>query len=249
MNIEQLINESTLSESEKNLFNYIINNVDLCIESGIRTVAKENYVSTSSIIRLAKKLNYSGYTDMLYDIKYNHSRQKKNIPFSFTNLIYHNETICEKNIIDFVELLKRQNIFIFGTGYSEIVCQYFYKKLLINDFRTYKADGLEFHSFLHHRNIDIGSVIFVSKSGTTSYIVQIAQQAKKQGVPIISFTGNMSNPLKELSDIAFVIEDGIKYDYDNSEYTPFFGQTILLFEKLMNEFTSEVSTAPKHSGL
>lgn len=150
-----------------------------------------------------------------------------------------------KKTFDFVELLKRQNIFIFGTGYSEIVCQYFYKKLLINDFRTYKADGLEFHSFLHHRNIDIGSVIFVSKSGTTSYIVQIAQQAKKQGVPIISFTGNMSNPLKELSDIAFVIEDGIKYDYDNSEYTPFLGQTILLLEKLMNEFTSEVNTALK----
>lgn len=239
MNINQFLNETTLSESERTLFHYILDNIDYCIENGIRTVAKENYISTSSIMRLAKKLNYNGYTDMLYDIKYNSSHNKKRTSYSASDLIYHNETISEENILTFNNILKRQNVLIFGTGYSEIVCNYIYKKLLTNDFVAYKTDGLELNSFFQHRNIIIGSVLLVSKSGTSPYIVQIAQQAKERGIPVISFTGTMTNPLKTLSDIAFVIEDGLKFDYDNSRYTPFFGQTILLFEKLLNEFKNE----------
>ncbi|MBR2402751.1 MAG: MurR/RpiR family transcriptional regulator [Lachnospiraceae bacterium] len=239
MNMEQLLYESTLSESERTLLLYLLNNVDSCIEKGIRAVAKENFVSTSSIMRLAKKLNYNGYTGMLYDFKFNYNNNK-NQPYHASDLIYHNETICEENIKAFIETLKCQNIVLFGAGYSEIVCQYIYKKLLVNNLCSYNASGLKLNSFLHHKNITIESVLLVSRTGVTPYIVQTAQQAKEQGISVISFTGNMKNPTKELSDIAFVIEDWYKFDYDYSEYTPFFGQTILLFEKLLNLYKTKI---------
>ena len=172
---------------------------------------------------------------MLYDMKYMLTHNQMHLLYQnhISNFMYQNETICEDNMKVFFEVLKRQDVFVFGTGYSEIICHYFYKKLIVNGIRSYMVNGLEFDTIYNRFHHTIGSVLLISKSGLTPYIVNIAESAKKKDIPVISFTGNMKNSLKELSDIPFVIENGLYHDYDNSEYSPFFGYSIILFENLL----------------
>ena len=70
MNIEKFAKNNNLRQSELEILIQIIRR----IENGeykipIRDIAKSAYVSTSSIVRLAKKLGYNGYSEMLYGLK------------------------------------------------------------------------------------------------------------------------------------------------------------------------------------
>ena len=54
---------------EKELIEYFVNNVSEALELGVRGVAKKKYTSTSTIMRLSKKLGYSGFIEMLYSFR------------------------------------------------------------------------------------------------------------------------------------------------------------------------------------
>ena len=58
-----------LSSFEKELIEYFVNNVSEALELGVRGVAKKKYTSTSTIMRLSKKLGYSGFIEMLYSLR------------------------------------------------------------------------------------------------------------------------------------------------------------------------------------
>ena len=67
-----------LNETEHKVLSCILN----AIEQGdtkinIRMIARQAYVSTTTVIKLAKKLGYPGYSDMIYSLT-----------VSYTHLVY-----------------------------------------------------------------------------------------------------------------------------------------------------------------
>ncbi len=69
MNIEKTFKGKKLTENEKTILNYIMDNIDICLDEGVRGVAKNSFTSTSTIMRLSKKLGYSGFVELIYDLK------------------------------------------------------------------------------------------------------------------------------------------------------------------------------------
>ena len=69
MNIERTFKGIKLTSNDKIILDYITKNIDTCLEEGVRGVAKNSFSSTSSIMRLSKKLGYSGFVELIYDLK------------------------------------------------------------------------------------------------------------------------------------------------------------------------------------
>ena len=70
MSLEYFTNKYQLTKLEKNLLSYLYKNANSLKKIGIRTVAKENFTSTTSIYKLCKKLGFEGYSDLIYHISY-----------------------------------------------------------------------------------------------------------------------------------------------------------------------------------
>lgn len=66
MNIEKITQGKNLTDTERTVLEYILDHLDTVQTEGVRGVARANYTSTSTIMRLARKMNYSGFVDMCY---------------------------------------------------------------------------------------------------------------------------------------------------------------------------------------
>lgn len=67
-----------LNETEHKVLSCILN----AIEQGdtkinIRMIARQAYVSTTTVIKLAKKLGYQGYSDMIYSLRHSVDEEQK----------------------------------------------------------------------------------------------------------------------------------------------------------------------------
>ena len=73
MNIEKITQGKNLTDTEQTVLEYILDHLDTVQTEGVRGVARANYTSTSTIMRLARKMNYSGFVDMCYKpVSYTH---------------------------------------------------------------------------------------------------------------------------------------------------------------------------------
>ena len=108
------------------LFNYIIENIDTVLQMGVRTIAKNNYTSPASIIRLAKKLVYTGFIDMQYNLapklktseKYVTSYDENTMQFTLADILKKNDKEDINCFVKQILSLKQQYIFIYATGFS-----------------------------------------------------------------------------------------------------------------------------------
>ena len=69
MNIEKITQGKNLTDTEHTVLEYILDHLDTVQTEGVRGVARANYTSTSTIMRLARKMNYSGFVDMCYKLR------------------------------------------------------------------------------------------------------------------------------------------------------------------------------------
>ena len=137
MEIEKLLNGKKVSELERTILTYLSENQKQLGSLNIQQIAKATYTSTSTVFRLAKKLGFAGYSEMVYKL----SNHGLNTNFSesvsenarlFSNLI---NQVFQENQLQIIECgkclsHKEKTVFILGTGYSGIIAEYLYKKLL-----------------------------------------------------------------------------------------------------------------------
>lgn len=68
VDLRKITDGKNLTKVETDVLWYIIEHMDSVLKIGVRGVAKANYTSTSTIMRLTKKLGYSGFVDMYYKL-------------------------------------------------------------------------------------------------------------------------------------------------------------------------------------
>ena len=71
MHLDLLINENykNLNNVDLHVLHFIKNNVFLCTSISIADLAKHCNVSTSTVLRTTRKLNFSGYSEFKYFLK------------------------------------------------------------------------------------------------------------------------------------------------------------------------------------
>lgn len=244
VDLSKLIDGKNLTEIESNVLYYIVNNIDNVLKMGVRGIAKENFTSSSTIMRLTKKLGYSGFIDMYYKLVPIVKRAQNivDVDMQFINsfcsnsLFQYNSYNQMKKFAQKICQAEGKSIFIYGTGFSGMVSEYFTKKLLVLGKPCIFSNGMDSIGIFENNLDNIGILIVVSKSGETKSVVERIKTANENGIFTVSFTNEKKNPVNELADISFRIEDSNKLDDRNMMPNTFFPNVLMLMEVLIYEY-------------
>ncbi len=250
IDISKLIQGKNLTELDVQLLQYIIDNLDNVLQKGVRTIAKENYTSPATVIRLSKKMGYSGFVDMYYKllplVKKVDNPQNENIEdfleITQGDFLTRNSLADIQTFIQRVLSLEQRYIFIYATGFSAIAAEYLYKKLLVLGRKTIFASGTDSIGVFENNLEDIGAFIVISKSGETQIVIDKLQAANEHDIFTVSFTKETDNRIAKLSHLNFKIMDHNKLDDRNMLPNRFFPSLMLFFEFIVKQYVETFRT-------
>lgn len=232
--IYKIADNYKLSETERQVLEYILKNINSVLSKGVREVATINYTSAATIIKLSKKLGYTGYTDMIYRLNFiikNHKNNQDNTS-DITSFIAH---IDIEKINSFISILIKHRediIFITATGFSEPIASFFHRKMLVLGFKCIKTN-----SYGVYDNNQIGGtlVIGISKSGETESVKKVIDYAKQNNLDIITFTGTQENYMSKKATLNFKILDDKELDDRNITANYFYARVMIVIEYLLDK--------------
>ena len=232
--IYKIADNYKLTETERQILEYILKNIDNVLDKGVREVAQANYTSATTIIKLSKKLGYTGYVDMLYRLNFIIKNNEKNQERTsdITSFI---DEIDKSTIDSFIDTLikhRQDIIYITGTGFSSPIVDFFCRKMLVLGFKCIKTN-----SYGVYDNNQIGGalVIGISKSGETESVTKVIDYAAKNKLDIITFTGRPNSHMAKQSTIHFSILDDKELDDRNITSNYFYARVMIVMEYLLDK--------------
>jgi len=167
----------------------------------IRTVAENSYVSTTIVVRLAKKLGYSGYSEMLYSIREELKQDEVHDYQADIGKIVHDPVPVTDLAHDIVDH-RGQFLFFVGDGFSAIITDYAVKRFSTIGIHSY--DGAPVDVVLSDNEGSI--VVLFSESGETADLVSIAQKSREMNYKIYTVTPNDKGTLVSISDRSIILK-------------------------------------------
>ena len=148
----KLADQHHLNANEQQLLQAVLETAKNGGQCSVREFAAQNYPSPAAVIRLSKKMGYTGYTDMIYRIGFliQNEIDNKNHASDITAFI---GGIPEEKIHRFVELLhanRQKPILVTGTGFCAPLQEFMVRKLLVlgycaigsNSYEVYESGAL-----------------------------------------------------------------------------------------------------------
>ena len=231
MNLIDLSKRYLLNETEHQILACILS----AIEKGdsrinIRSVAQQSYVSTTTVIKLSKKLGYQGYSDMMYSLR-RHVEEERDASagIDLSSILEVVDLPCIDAFAEELLCQKNNCIFIVGLGFSTIASAYFMRRLATLGFLAY--DGGPADMMLGADKPSL--TIILSKSGETKDLVDIAQHAKSLNHRIFTITAHNESTLARMSDHCLTVRAGGSVAYNVPDF--FIGRTIILFEYVLSQ--------------
>lgn len=215
------------TESEKNIINYIINDCDYVINEDIRTLSNKTLSSTSTIIRLCKKLGFSGYKELkkqlIYDLAIRQSNKKelsKSLSYSDNldkiidivtdksqkSIVNTSKLLNKEDLIETVKLIENTlDINLFGMGSSLLVAKDMRQKFIrVNKKLNIDDDWhLQYLSAKNSKSDSLG--IIFSYSGLTEEMIKCNKSLKENGSKVVLITGFLNSYLAKKSDIVLQV--------------------------------------------
>lgn len=240
----------SLNKSEFDVLGYISNNTKKCCDMTISQLAQENYVSTTTVVRLCKKLGYSGFSELKYDLrrKLKEEVQEGKIDYdkSVSTHLQNVQKTCglvsEDTVNKVVDLFLTKKIHFFGKGLSRITCEYITDQLIMLNRLAINYTSTHI-AYLSGEKMNSDDVVFVlSLSGETSQTLKFAQIAKAKGATVVSITCIGMNSLAKISDINLYIysEDSDKYEFDNKSRASVLILFQIIFDMYINRMKEEI---------
>ncbi len=244
VDISKLVQGKNLTQNEVTILQYIIDHIEDVLNMGVRQVARDNFTSTSTIMRLAKKMGYSGFVDMHYrllplikNIEKNEQIENKIFENFSSDLVLKYSSY--KDIQEFTKILSQMQskyVFIYGTGFSAIMAEYMYKKFLVLGKKCIFANAADSNGVFESNLEDIGLFVVFSRSGETKLVLDKIKTAQINNIITVTITGQGDNSANNLAEISFQIEDPNKLDVKNISANTFFPNVIMLIEMIVYEY-------------
>ncbi|MED1173885.1 MurR/RpiR family transcriptional regulator GlvR [Bacillus inaquosorum] len=206
MQLEELINQyySKLNDNDFHILKYILNHKHTCYTLGIDALAKACSVSRSSILRLAQKLGFSGYSEFRVFLKWE-DQPEEGESMSFQKLLDDIESnlkfLRTKDMTDMCQLIdEADRIFVYGSGNAQKICARDLQRMFIPRHRylILIEDRNEFN--LMRDDFKVNDLfIIISLSGETPELIPQARMLSAKGIPFISITNLKNNVLAQLT--------------------------------------------------
>lgn len=244
VDLSKLTAGKKLSDAEDGVLRYIVEHMDTVLKMGVRGIARENFTSTSTIMRLTKKLGYDGFVDMYYKLLplVNKVQENMDEDIQFINSFCSNSLLLHNSYDDIRGVAKRISqmgtgyVFLYATGFSAVPVEYLTKKLLVLGIKCIYSNGMDSIGVFENNLNGMGMLVVVSRSGETDRVVERVKTARENGIFTVSFTNEIDNSVCSLTDVQFKIEDSNKLDDRNMMANTFFPNVIMLMELLIYEY-------------
>lgn len=234
MNIDELDKKYLFTDTERQILLFLNKNYEILDQLTVRDVAAKCFVSPATIIKLTKKMNLSGYSELVSKIN---TQTKISVPSHFIEQsgLASAYEIIENNHEKFQSLLneyKDKKIMILSTGFSEHVANYIYEVFVLRDYQVLLRPHLK---LLDQQETSKTLLIVISESGETTILKDIIHQASEKNVDIIAFTGNTTSMIAKSStlDLSLDLYKGLS-KYSDKEPHFFYGIALIIFEALFN---------------
>lgn len=211
-----------LSNAEKNIAKYLLNDPSLVMQYTIRELAAKLYVSPATIVRLSKTLGYDGYREFKQAVVYvlalyenngkNHLSdisKEDSIKDIVEKVTYNNIQTLEEtlNLLDMnileqcVERLCRcRNVVLFGLGASLCVAKDASLKFLRVNKPCFVMEDVHSQYLLAQNATREDFAIIFSYSGETKEMIQCAEQLNVNGTPFLAVTRYAESTLSGKAD-------------------------------------------------
>lgn len=224
--MNMLKQRDNLSISEKAVLDYLIENKNALKNLTVETIASAVFTSPASVVRMCKKLGYTGFKEFRVDFILANSTVNIARDSAYEDVVLiRNEDededpalIAMENNVRAIEdtirlysheklekaaelIMTSRKILLFGKGSSNLVCRDLEMKLRRIDKTCMAQEDLHEQlvdaTFIDKRDV----VVFISNTGETPEIIQAAIVAQDNGASIISIVKAGKSTLSELSDI------------------------------------------------
>lgn len=207
LTLEELINEhyNKLNETDLHILRYIMNHKDTCYQLGINHLADRCNVSRSSILRLAQKLGFTGYSEFRIFLKWQHQekpvKDKSSIEILEEDFRETMKYIQTKDFSDICRLIdEAQKLFVFGTGNAQRNCALELHRMFLplQKYMNVIPSHSEFEIVV--KDMTKNDLVFIfSLSGDTPSIFPAVQTLVAKGVPFVSVTNLVNNRLAKMT--------------------------------------------------
>ncbi|SFL33113.1 MurR/RpiR family transcriptional regulator [Halanaerobium salsuginis] len=198
-----------LTNTEKQIINYINENYQKIPGMSIIDLAEETYTSPASVSRAVKKCQLAGFSELRYLISERLNNKEKSKPLNdarekslleISNTI---EYLSLANILEAVDIIRNsRKIYVIARGLSELVAREFSLKLQLLGFNTFQIADPNIIKSLTGENLHPQDLIYIfSLYGQTESLLIAAENAVSIDARVISCCCAENTPLKELSNV------------------------------------------------
>lgn len=194
--------DKPVTRSEVEVLDYLEKNFDKIPHASVIKVATESFTSQATVNRTCKILGFRGYSELKYAVEEDLMLMKS----SSEKYIAQTEYILRKIAFESVgEVAKavsenKRKLLLFGLGASSISALYLQRQLLYKGIPSTLVAEVQ---MLNH--FEGYAIIILSSSGETQRCLQMAKEAKKRGLKVLTLTKKDST-LMQLSDLTFYHE-------------------------------------------
>lgn len=230
MDIKEIIKKNNLNENEVSILEEILRQIKLKnYRISVREVAKATFVSTTSVVRLAKKLGYLGYSDMIISMK---NESINVVEFRFRDvlssvLINQNSIVLIDELIHDILSGEYYRIHFIGIGYSAMPASYIREKLEEMDYITTTKSPLDFS------NEKPFIVVFVTENGETTDLSFIAERCVDKDCRMYVISSQEKSTICRLVPNHIIIKRERNSSSTASYPNYFIGNTLILLESII----------------
>ncbi|ASB88205.1 MurR/RpiR family transcriptional regulator [Bacillus sonorensis] len=242
--------DRNLNQSEKDILSFLIQKKMEGEQLSIRKAANKLFVSTTSILRLCKKLGFSGYTEFIYNLGLKVAKMPdteaeflegihspletkrkefmQNYELTFLSL---NETHVQ---VFLEQLQKCQKIYFYGAGFSTTFSNYLAKKMELFGYYVSNSSTSDSRALFWNNIQKYELFIVFSRSGETNRVIEKVKIAKNNGLKTILFTGNKHSTNASLADLVFPVIDPTIESQQEFQVTSYESNMMLLIDTLLS---------------
>lgn len=241
MHLTELTERHELTETEQRALACLLD----AIEGGapkinIRSVAQSAYVSTTTIIKLAKKMGYQGYSDMLYSLRRRiHTQADTVTGVDLQSVLAVVDEEAIEACVDDLYHCRDQCIFVAAAGLSSVAANYIVHRLIAIGMHAYDGSPFDMMRGLGRNSL----TICLCKSGESRHMLDAAVRAHALGHTLYTMTASGESALSDVSERCFVIRSDCSAPFDVPDF--FIPRTMILFEHMLSRLSLRLRNQAK----
>ncbi|MDR0138631.1 MurR/RpiR family transcriptional regulator [Metabacillus idriensis] len=252
-----------LSEKEKKIADYILENPKEIIHSTINEVADNLGVAEATVFRFCKRIDFKGYQAMkialaseimspvqqIYEEINDNDNEK-----AVAEKVFHSNIRTLENtlqILDFSSIQKAARILsnanrvnFYGTGGSAIIAMDAYHKFIRTGISAYAFIDSHFQLMSASQLTDRDVAVVISHSGTNKDTIKVMNTARKNGAKTIGITGFPKSPIGQNADVSLYTSSE-ETEYRSEALASRIGQLSLIDALYVNMMISNKDDAKK----